>query len=121
MLSQVKQVRTAAAYEKMVITINDWMVQQGFPAFCHVVEVAEQRYRAELLVDEDGVPRVPEVEAVIQFLIGMTTGEVEKGGSREAHSKEWYASPLWGKSQVRASPRRGGGSSSARGVRRAGT
>ena len=35
---QVKQVRTSAAYEKMVLTVNEWIVEQGFEAFCHVVE-----------------------------------------------------------------------------------
>ena len=45
-------------------------------------------------------PRVPSVEAVIEFLIGMTTGDVEKGGSRSARDKDWYASPMWGKSQA---------------------
>jgi hypothetical protein len=35
----VKQVRTAAGYEKMVLRINDWMVEQGYTPFCHVVEV----------------------------------------------------------------------------------
>jgi hypothetical protein len=37
--TQVKQVRTAAGYEKMVLRINDWMVEQGYTPFCHVVEV----------------------------------------------------------------------------------
>ena len=50
--------RTAAAYEKMVLTINEWTVQQGYEPFCHVVEVQEQRFSVELLVD-DGKPRVP--------------------------------------------------------------
>jgi hypothetical protein len=35
----VKQVRTAAGYEKMVLRINVWMVEQGYTPFCHVVEV----------------------------------------------------------------------------------
>ena len=42
--SQVKQVRTADAYETMVLTVNEWILEQGFEAFCHVVEVAEKRY-----------------------------------------------------------------------------
>ena len=46
------------------------------------------------------VPRVPTLPAIIEFLIGMSTGDVEKGGSREARDKEWYASPAWGLSQV---------------------
>ena len=37
--TQVKQVRTAAGYEKMVLRINDWMVEQDYTPFCHVVEV----------------------------------------------------------------------------------
>ena len=83
----MKQARAAAAYEKMALRINDWMVEQGYEPFGHVVEVAEKRYRLELLAD-DGVPRVPSLEALIEFLIGMTTGDVEKGGSREASEEE---------------------------------
>ena len=97
--AQVKQTRTAAGYEKMVLRVNEWMVEQGYEAFAHVVEVSDKRYHLELLSD-DGVPRVPSLEAVLEFLIGMSTGEVEKGGSREARGKAWYASPLWGKSQA---------------------
>ena len=51
------------------------------------MEVSEKRYRVELLSD-DGVPRVPSLESVIEFLIGMSTGDVEKGGSREARDKD---------------------------------
>ena len=54
------------------------------------------------------VRRVPRVEALCHytgififiFFIGMTTGDVEKGGSRAARAKDWYASPMWGKSQA---------------------
>ena len=85
--------------------------------------------RAQLSEGSNGVPRVPSLESVIEFLIGMSTGDVEKGGSREARDKdcacdgllsnawvlarcstdvslgssrvwEWYASPAWGKSQA---------------------
>lgn len=98
-MAQVKQVRTAAAYEKMVLTAHEWMVEQGYEPWAQVVEVEEKRYRLELLAD-DGVPRVPTLEGIIEFLIGMTTGEVEKGGNREARDQEWYASPAWGKSQA---------------------
>ena len=49
----------------MVLNVNEWTVQQGFPPFCHVVEVSEKRFRVELILDADGVPRVPELEAVI--------------------------------------------------------
>ena len=45
-------------------------------------------------------PRVPSVEAIIEFFIGMTTGDVEKGGSRSAREKDWYASPMQGKTQA---------------------
>ena len=45
----MKQARAAAAYEKMALRINDWMVEQGYEPFGHVVEVAEKRYRLELL------------------------------------------------------------------------
>jgi len=81
----VKQARTSAGYEKMVLRMNEWLVEHDYDAFCDVVEVSEKRYRVELMVD-DGVPRVPELTGVIEFLIGMTTGDVEKGGSREARS-----------------------------------
>ena len=40
------------------------------------------------------------VEAIVDFLMGMSTGDVEKGGSRSAREKEWYASNLWGRSQA---------------------
>ena len=54
--AQVKQARTASSYEFKVLRINEWMVEQEHDAFCHVVEVAPQRYRVELLAD-DGVVR----------------------------------------------------------------
>ena len=97
--TQPKQANTAASYEKMALTMHEWMVAQGYEQWAHVVEVEPQRYRLELLADE-GTPRVPTVEAVVEFLIGMSTGDVEKGGSREARSRDWYATPLWGKSQA---------------------
>ena len=100
--AQVKQGRTASSYEFKVLRINDWMVEQEYTPFCRVVEVSPKRYRVEVLAD-DGVPRVPSVEAVIEFFIGMTTGDVEKGGSRAARAKDWYASPMWGKSQAEMS------------------
>ena len=99
MCLQVKQARTAARYEKMVLRANEWMVEQGYAAFCEVVEESETRYTVKLLA-VDGVPQVPSLEAVIEFMIGFTTGEVEKGGSRAAREQDWYASPLWGKSQA---------------------
>ena len=99
MCLQVKQARTAARYEKMVLRANEWMVEQGYAAFCEVVEESETRYTVKLLA-VDGVPQVPSLEAVIEFMIGFTTGEVEKGGSRVAREKDWYASPCWGKSQA---------------------
>jgi hypothetical protein len=74
-------------------------LEQGYDAFAEVVEVTRQRYRVQL-VSEEGTPRVPELEAIVEFLIGMSTGEVEKGGSRAARSKDWYASALWEKSQA---------------------
>ena len=134
MRAQVKQARTASSYEFKVLRMNDWMVEQKYEPFCHVVEVSAKRYCVELLADDGEVrllrvhvaracgvagcgalqcrctrvrsrvrvwqPRVPSVEAVIEFLIGMTTGDVEKGGSRSARDKDWYASLMWGKSQA---------------------
>eukprot|EP00966_Prymnesium_polylepis_P113624 2627112-Prymnesium_polylepis.1 len=97
---KVKQVNTASAYERMVLSANMWMVEQGYEAFCRVVEVTPQRYKVELIADEGGVPRTPEVEAVVEFLTGMAEGDVLKGGSREAREKDWYASSLWGRSQA---------------------
>ena len=85
--AQVKQGRTASSYEFKVLRINDWMVEQEYTPFCRVAEVSPKRYRVEVLAD-DGVPRVPSVEAVIEFFIGVTTGDVEKGG-REYN--EWIA------------------------------
>ena len=78
----MKQSRTAARYEKMVLRANEWIVEQGYDAFCEVVEVSKSRYRVQLL-SIDGVPQVPSLEAVIEFMIGFTTGDVEKGVSRE--------------------------------------
>ena len=37
--------------------------------------------------------RVPTLESVIEFLIGMSTGDVEKGGSREKHFRGGARSP----------------------------
>ena len=81
------------------VPINEWAVEQGYQPFCHVVEVSVKRYQLELLADA-GIPRVPSPELIIEFVMGMTQGDVEKGGSREARGKDWYASPLWGKSQA---------------------
>ena len=61
---QVKQTRTAASYEKMVLRVNAWMVEQDFDPFVRIVEVSSGRYQLELISD-DGVPRVPMLEAVI--------------------------------------------------------
>lgn len=88
-VAQVKQARTSAAYEKMVLRVNEWLVEHEYDAFCHVVEVEDKRYRVELLAD-DGVPRVPELTGIVEFLIGMTTGDVEKGGSREARGTQRF-------------------------------
>ena len=93
----MKQANTAATYEKMVLSINEWMTEQGYEAFAEVVEVAPKRFELKLLIEADGSPRMPSVESIVDFLIGMSTGEVEKGGSRSARDKEWYASNLWGK------------------------
>jgi len=94
-----KQTRTAAGYEKMVLTVNDWMVEQGYEAFAHVVQVTPKRYRLQLRTVK-GKPQVPSLEAIIEFVMGMASGDVEKGGSRAARAKDWYASPLWGRSQA---------------------
>ena len=40
------------------------------------------------------------MEAVIEFLIGMSTGAVEKGGDRAARDTDVYGSPMWGKTQA---------------------
>ena len=84
----------------MVLRINAWLVEQEYEPFVRTIEVSPGRYQLELLSD-DGVPRVPTLEAVIEFLIGMSTGEVEKGGDRDARDTDVYASPLWGKTQAR--------------------
>ena len=52
MCLQVKQARTAARYEKMVLRANEWMVEQGYAAFCEVVEESETRYTVKLLAVE---------------------------------------------------------------------
>ena len=95
----MKQARVAAAYEKMVLRVNAWMVEQDYMPFARTVEVSSGRYRLEL-IQVDGVPRVPSIEAVIEFLIGMSTGDVEKGGDRKARDSELYASPMWGLTQA---------------------
>ena len=43
----MKQGHTAAAYEKMVLRVNAWMVEQEYEPFAHTVEVAPGRYRVE--------------------------------------------------------------------------
>ena len=75
------------------------MTENDYEHWCKVVEVSEKRYRLELLVDEN-IPRVPPVEGVLEYLIGMTSGAVLKGGSRAARAKDWYGSTLHGKSQA---------------------
>ena len=44
----MKQARTSAGYEKMVLRMNEWLVEPDYDAFCDVVEVSEKRYRGEL-------------------------------------------------------------------------
>ena len=97
---QVKQTLTAAGYEKMVLRTNAWMVKQGYETFWEVVEVSPKRYSLELCVRR-GRPCVPKLKAVIEFLIGMSTGDVLKGGDRDARHKDWYASPMWGKTHTK--------------------
>ena len=53
------------------------VVKEGYEPFCQVVEVTPKRFEVQLLVD-DGVPRTPALQAIVEFLMGMTTGEVEK-------------------------------------------
>ena len=84
----MKQANTAATYEKMVLSINEWMTEQGYEAFAEVVEVAPKRFELKLLIEADGSPRMPSVESIVDFLIGMSTGEVEKGGSRSARARQ---------------------------------
>ena len=45
---QVKQARVAAAYEKMALRMNAWMVEQDYMPFARTVEVSSGRYRLEL-------------------------------------------------------------------------
>ena len=96
----MRQVQCEGNYEKMVLRMHEWMEEEGYDAFAEVIEVSPKRYELRLLMDEKGTPHVPEVEAVVDFLIGMSTGDVEKGGSRKARAKDWYASSLHGKSQA---------------------
>ena len=35
--------------------MNDWMAEQNYEPFCHVVEVTPKRYRVELLADDGEV------------------------------------------------------------------
>ena len=53
--AQVKQARTASSYEFKVLRMNDWMVEQKYEPFCHVVEVSAKRYCVELLADDGEV------------------------------------------------------------------
>ena len=46
----MKQVFTASGYEKMVLSMNEWMTDQGYEPFAHVVEITPQRYSKELSV-----------------------------------------------------------------------
>ena len=55
MRAQVKQARTASSYEFKVLRMNDWMVEQKYEPFCHVVEVSAKRYCVELLADDGEV------------------------------------------------------------------
>ena len=98
-ISQVVEVHSLSGYEKSVMTVNEWIKTHGYEPFAEIVEVEPQRYKLQLLAD-DGVPRVPEEDAIIEFFIGMKTGEVEKGGSRALRDTDVYASPMWGKTQA---------------------
>ena len=69
------QARTAAAYEKMALRVNGWLEAQGYEPFACVKELSPGRYKLELL-EEDGVPRVPTLEGIVEFVIGMSTGEL---------------------------------------------
>ena len=54
----MKQANIAATYEKMVLSINEWMTEQGYEAFAEVVEVAPKRFELKLLIEADGSPRM---------------------------------------------------------------
>ena len=53
---QVVQTRTLAGYEKMVLTVNEWLVEQTYDAFADVIEVEVGRYMLQIITD-DGVPK----------------------------------------------------------------
>ena len=43
-VAQVKQARTSTAYEKMVLRVNEWLVEHEYDAFCQVVQVTDNKY-----------------------------------------------------------------------------
>ena len=45
---QVVQTRTLAGYEKMVLTVNEWLVEQTYDAFADVIEVEVGRYKLQI-------------------------------------------------------------------------
>ena len=77
------------------------------PIFARVVLVSEEPrlYRLEILTKDDvpppaGVPVLPTVDGLLEFILGMANGDVKKGGDRDARAKDWYASPMNGLSQA---------------------
>ena len=98
---QVRQANTSARYEKAVLRVNCWLEKNGYNPFARVVLVSEEPrlYRLEILTKDDvpppaGVPVLPTVDGLLEFILGMANGDVKKGGDRDARAKDWYASPM---------------------------
>ena len=93
--ARVIQQRWAAAQEKKVGLINDWMARQGYQPFVEwrledaASDGQEGVWQLHLLVDE-GVPRVPTITSITEWAYAYSIGKAPKGGSREYRAGPWY-------------------------------
>jgi len=86
---ELKQRRTAAAYEKRVGLFNDWATHSRYDSFCSWVEVSPGRFELQLIVD-DGVPRTPTVASLLEFAFRQAAGDIDKGGRPEYRNGPQY-------------------------------
>ena len=86
---ELKQRRTAAAYEKRVGLFNDWATQARYDSFCAWVEVSPGRFELHLIMD-DGVPRAPTVASLLEFAFRQAAGDIDKGGRPEYRNGPQY-------------------------------
>ena len=73
------QQRCAAAYEKKVGLIQNWLELQGHVPFAHWVESSDQggMWSLHLIVDDENtpsaLPRLPTVESICEWALALAT------------------------------------------------